>query len=69
MDIFLESTICVAKLVNILDAITKDVIDGQQRMTFVSILLAVLYSKIASYKEKLDDDGKTDLNNIKRELA
>ena len=66
---FLGSTICVAKPGNIFDAITSEVIDGQQRMTSISILLAVLYSKIASHKDEIDDDEKTDLNNIKRELA
>ena len=66
---FLGSTICVAKPGSIFDAITSEVIDGQQRMTSISILLAVLYSKIANHKDELDDDEKTDLNNIKRELA
>lgn len=66
---FLGSTICVAKPGSIFDAITSEVIDGQQRMTSISILLAVLYSKIASHRDELDDDEKTDLNNIKRELA
>ena len=66
---FLGSTICVAKPGSIFDAITSEVIDGQQRMTSISILLAVLYSRIASHKDELDYDEKTDLNNIKRELA
>lgn len=46
-----------------------EVIDGQQRMTSLSILLSVLYTKLLKYKDELDDDQKTDLNNIKRQLA
>lgn len=66
---FLGSTICVAKPGSIYDAIVSEVIDGQQRMTSISILLSVLYSKLASHRDELDDDERTDLNNIKRELA
>ena len=48
------------------DAILE-VIDGQQRITSLSILLITLYEKLCKYKEQLDEDQKTDLNNIKRE--
>lgn len=45
-----------------------EIIDGQQRITSLSILLTALYSKLIKFKEELDEDGITDINNIKREL-
>ena len=46
-----------------------EVIDGQQRLTSISILLIALYNKLNKMKSQLDEDGLTDLNNIKRELV
>ena len=66
---FLGSTICVAKPGSIYDAIVSEVIDGQQRMTTLSILLTVLYSKILAHKEELDEDEFIALNIIKKQLA
>jgi len=75
---FLGSSICVnANNIEDLYSNTKiaEVIDGQQRITTLSILLAVLYTKILKYKTDndsgyiLDEDEITDLNNIKKELA
>ena len=66
---FLGSTILVAIPGSAYGATYLEVIDGQQRMTSLSILLAVLYTKIYSHKDELDEDELTDLNNIKRQLA
>lgn len=66
---FLGSTICVAKPGSIYDAIVSEVIDGQQRMTTLSILLTVLYSKIAEHRNELDEDEFINLNIIKKQLA
>ena len=66
---FLGSTICVAKPGSIYDAIVSEVIDGQQRMTTLSILLTVLYAKIAEHKDELDEDEFISLNIIKKQLA
>lgn len=46
-----------------------EVIDGQQRITSLSILLISLFEKLSKYKDLLDEDQITDLNNIKRELV
>lgn len=66
---FLGSTICVAKPGSIYDAIVSEVIDGQQRMTTLSILLTVLYSKILDHKDELDEDEFISLNIIKKQLT
>lgn len=66
---FLGSTICVALPGSAFGVTYLEVIDGQQRMTSLSILLSVLYTKLLKHKEELDDDERTDLNNIKRQLA
>ena len=62
---FLGSTICVAKPGSIYDAIVSEVIDGQQRMTTLSILLTVLYAKIAEHRNELDEDEFINLNLIR----
>ena len=66
---FLGSTILVAIPGSAFGATYLEVIDGQQRMTSLSILLSVLYKMIYKHKDELDEDELTDLNNIKRQLA
>lgn len=46
-----------------------EVIDGQQRITSLSLLLITLYDKINAHKNDLDEDQNTDLVNIKREIV
>lgn len=65
---FLGSIICVDKSTSAMSDVELEVIDGQQRITSLSLLLVALYEKINSYKEQLDDDKKADLVNIRREL-
>ena len=45
-----------------------EVIDGQQRITTLSILLCALYTKLSKYKEQFNDDQNADYINIRREL-
>ena len=66
---FLGSIICVDKSLSAMGDVELEVIDGQQRITSLSILLISLYEKINAFKEMLDEDQVTDLNNIKRELV
>lgn len=66
---FLGSIICVDKSVSAMGDVELEVIDGQQRITSLSLLLVSLYEKLNIFKDKLDEDQITDLNNIKRELV
>lgn len=66
---FLGSIICVDKSVSAMGDVELEVIDGQQRITSLSLLLVSLYEKLNVFKDKLDEDQITDLNNIKRELV
>ncbi len=64
---FLGSYICVNN--SSLRETTLEVIDGQQRFSTVTILLAALYDKLSAHKTSMDDDDLTDLANLKSELA
>ena len=67
---FLGSIICVNISVSSLGDTTLEVIDGQQRITSLSILLSTLYKKIADQKSKLtDDEDLNNLFNLKKELV
>ena len=66
---FLGSIICVDNSISAYSDAELEVIDGQQRLTSISILLIALYNKLKKYKSELDEDQLTDLNNIKRELV
>jgi len=66
---FLGSIICVDSSKSAMDDVVLEVIDGQQRITSLSILLVSLYEKLLNYKDSFDEDQLTDLNNIKRELV
>ena len=66
---FLGSIICVDVSSSAMSEVNLEIIDGQQRITSLSILLLSLYSKLAKFKNLLDEDESTDLMNIKRELV
>lgn len=58
---FLGSFIVVNGTVNSkMDTIHYEVIDGQQRLTTPSLLLAALYTRIMEYKDSIDDDMMLD---------
>jgi hypothetical protein len=46
-----------------------EVIDGQQRMTTLTLLLAAVYSVLKEHYEDLDDDTKTDVTVLGRQLV
>ena len=64
---FLGSYICVNS--GSLNGTILEVIDGQQRFTTIMLLLTALYEKLIALKEQMDEDERTDLVNLRSELA
>ena len=46
-----------------------ELIDGQQRMTTLTLLLAAVYSVLREHHHELDDDTRTDVVNLGRQLV
>lgn len=65
---FLGSIICINSTTNSLSP-KFEVVDGQQRLTTVSLFLAALYDILNEYKSELDDDQQSDLLQLKRKLV
>ena len=67
---FLGSVICVdLPKLSYSDPVVLEVIDGQQRMTSLSIVLTAIYSKLVKYKNELNEDELAELINIRKELT
>ena len=70
---FLGSTIVIEHGHDIDSGLNNhELIDGQQRITTLSILLAAIYAMLKKYKSESKDseeDINTDLNNLKRRLV
>lgn len=64
---FLGSYICVNS--STINGTTLELIDGQQRFSTITILLAALYSELLSRKSEMDDEDISDLSNLRNELA
>lgn len=64
---FLGSYICVNS--GSLNGTTLEVIDGQQRFSTITLLLAALYFELSSRKAEMDEDDLSDLSNLRNELA
>lgn len=64
---FLGSYICVNS--GSLNGTVLEVIDGQQRFSTITLLLAALYSELAKHKTEMDEDDLSELSNLRNELA
>ena len=65
---FLGSIICINSTTNTL--LPKfEVVDGQQRLTTISLLLAALYDVLNSHRNELDEDQQSDVLQLKRKLV
>lgn len=65
---FLGSVICISSTSDLLSP-RFEIVDGQQRLTTISILFAALYKALNEYKNALDEDQQADVLQLKRKLV
>lgn len=66
---FLGTIICLNATTDAVDANILEVVDGQQRMTTITLLLAAIHSISNERKSELDEDSLADLSNLRRQLV
>ena len=66
---FLGSIICINQTTDVLAVQQLEVVDGQQRLTTLSLLFAAIYDALKSKDDLLDDDQRVELINLKRKLV
>lgn len=65
---YLGSIICINQTGDALKIPRLEVVDGQQRLTTISLLYASIYSYLNEKKEKFGEDERVELTNLKRKL-
>ncbi|MCL2105666.1 MAG: DUF262 domain-containing HNH endonuclease family protein [Oscillospiraceae bacterium] len=66
---FLGTIICIDTSIEAIDAPKREVVDGQQRLTTLSLLLAALYTELSKYRGTMNEDQQADLLQLKRKLV
>lgn len=66
---FLGTIICINRTTNSTKENVLELVDGQQRMTTLSILLAAIYRFLNDHKIQLDDEELIDLSMLRRQLV
>lgn len=66
---FLGTIITLDQTTDTLEGNILHVIDGQQRLTTLTLLLASVYSVLNEHLEVVDDDTRTDVTNLGRQLV
>jgi uncharacterized protein with ParB-like and HNH nuclease domain len=64
---FLGSILCVDKGKDVLDIRPLEIIDGQQRLTTISLLYSAIYNRLLK-EDRKDEDFITEKNNLKHRL-
>ena len=64
---FLGTIITLNQTTDAVHSGVLEVIDGQQRMTTLTLLLAAVYSVLKQHYDKLDEDTRTDVTNLGRQ--
>ena len=63
---FLGTIITLNTTMDTVPGSVLELIDGQQRMTTLTLLLAAVYSVLRQHYDELDDDTRTDVTNLGR---
>ncbi|GAB3108886.1 DUF262 and DUF1524 domain-containing protein [Janibacter alkaliphilus] len=66
---FLGTVITLDQTTDTFEGNILQVIDGQQRLTTLTLLLAAVHSVLKEHIEELDDDARTDVTNLGRKLV
>lgn len=66
---FLGSIICINTTQDSINSPKFEVVDGQQRLTTISIFMTALYSELNELYNDLDEDQQADVLQIKRRLV
>ena len=66
---FLGSIICINQSTDALLVQKLELVDGQQRLTTLSLLFAAVYSSLKCHENDLDDEQRVELLNLKRKLV
>lgn len=66
---FLGSIICINQSTDALSVQKLELVDGQQRLTTLSLLFASVYHALKSHEIDLDDEQRVELINLKRKLV
>ena len=66
---FLGSIICINQATDALSVQRLEVVDGQQRLTTISLLFAAIYQALKESEAHLEDEEKLELINLKRKLV
>lgn len=66
---FLGTIITLDQTTDALEGNILQVVDGQQRLTTLTLLLAAVYSVLKEHIDELDEDARTDVNNLRRQLV
>lgn len=66
---FLGSIICINQSTDALSIQKLELVDGQQRLTTLSLLFASIYHALKSHETDLDDEQRVELINLKRKLV
>lgn len=65
---FIGSIICIDNSSDAYQSKPLEVVDGQQRLTTLSLLLAAIYTKLRACKDELDEDDEDELPTLRKSL-
>lgn len=66
---FLGTIICINRTSNATEESVLELVDGQQRLTTLSILMAAIHKFLNDHNDDLDEDGHVELNLLRRRLV